>query len=410
LTSVSSTTSPILDVTGPVTEDNSGRLLLGKVQLLIRHSPVGILLSLLVALLNATLIREVADHDKLLLWVGSIIVVTVIRLTIVAAYRYSGPTGAEAGRWVWRLCLGNLLSGIVWGSSILLLDPNWPVPQQVAMVLALAGITAGAISAYAVIYTAFLSIHLPTLIPAIVWFAMQADPVYQLLSVILAIYMLGLLAIGHTHYRSIQLALQLAMDNEQLVRQLTEANSNLKSEVCQKQHAMDELGQEKERAQVTLHSIGDGVITTDRANRVLSMNAVAEQLTGWTTDEARGRPVAQVFQVEESNKDRHAAKEHRSHGSGRLQDALERDVSWKREKRAINGAIINLEQIVSYFNQEGKDKLQGICDSFTAVKREIELNPEKGEGRRGRLIRSVESLRRNFERNFKLSQVQQWMD
>ena len=54
---------------------------------------------------------------------------------------------------------------------------------------------------------------------------------------------------------------------------------------------------EKELAQVTLHSIGDGVITTDAEGRVEYLNPVAEQYTGWPTREARGRPLAEVYRV-----------------------------------------------------------------------------------------------------------------
>ena len=58
-----------------------------------------------------------------------------------------------------------------------------------------------------------------------------------------------------------------------------------------------ELQFEKELAQVTLHSIGDGVITTDADGRVEYLNPVAEQYTGWRTAEARGRPLAEIYRV-----------------------------------------------------------------------------------------------------------------
>jgi diguanylate cyclase (GGDEF)-like protein/PAS domain S-box-containing protein len=58
-----------------------------------------------------------------------------------------------------------------------------------------------------------------------------------------------------------------------------------------------ELYVEKELAQVTLHSIGDGVITTDANARVEYLNPVAEQYTGWSTAEARGRPLAEIYRV-----------------------------------------------------------------------------------------------------------------
>ncbi len=58
-----------------------------------------------------------------------------------------------------------------------------------------------------------------------------------------------------------------------------------------------QLAEEKEKAQVTLQSIGDAVLTADAEARVEYMNPVAEQLTGWTNSEAAGRPVSEVFQV-----------------------------------------------------------------------------------------------------------------
>jgi diguanylate cyclase (GGDEF)-like protein/PAS domain S-box-containing protein len=68
--------------------------------------------------------------------------------------------------------------------------------------------------------------------------------------------------------------------------------------------AEEALAQEKERAQVTLASIGDGVIRTDAEGRIDYLNPVAERLTGWTAAEALGEPVARVFQVIDEATDR----------------------------------------------------------------------------------------------------------
>ncbi|MEF8724842.1 MAG: diguanylate cyclase [Candidatus Accumulibacter delftensis] len=53
--------------------------------------------------------------------------------------------------------------------------------------------------------------------------------------------------------------------------------------------------EEKERAQVTLNSIGDAVLTTDLAGNVSYLNLVAEAMTGWSSEEALGRPLSEVF-------------------------------------------------------------------------------------------------------------------
>ncbi len=57
------------------------------------------------------------------------------------------------------------------------------------------------------------------------------------------------------------------------------------------------LAVEKEKLRVTLQSIGDGVISTDADANVTFMNPIAEQMTGWTSSEAIGRKVEEVFVI-----------------------------------------------------------------------------------------------------------------
>ncbi len=67
------------------------------------------------------------------------------------------------------------------------------------------------------------------------------------------------------------------------------------------QYQHEVLYRAKERAEVTLHSIGDGVITTDLKGNVDYLNQVAEQMTGWRDKEAHGRPLKEVFNVVNEN-------------------------------------------------------------------------------------------------------------
>lgn len=54
---------------------------------------------------------------------------------------------------------------------------------------------------------------------------------------------------------------------------------------------------EKERAEITLKSIGDGVITTDNQGKVTYLNPVSERLTGWNNCAAKGQPIEEVFRI-----------------------------------------------------------------------------------------------------------------
>jgi diguanylate cyclase (GGDEF)-like protein/PAS domain S-box-containing protein len=75
------------------------------------------------------------------------------------------------------------------------------------------------------------------------------------------------------------------------------------SDITERKRAEQAIYAEKDRAQVTLQSIGDAVITTDAAALIDYLNPVAERLTGWSLDEARGRPIGEVLQfIDESTR------------------------------------------------------------------------------------------------------------
>ena len=69
------------------------------------------------------------------------------------------------------------------------------------------------------------------------------------------------------------------------------------TDITQRKAAERELFEEKERAQVTLKSIGDAVVTTDAHGRVDYMNPVAEQLTGWERRLAYRQDIGKVIKL-----------------------------------------------------------------------------------------------------------------
>lgn len=68
-------------------------------------------------------------------------------------------------------------------------------------------------------------------------------------------------------------------------------------DITARKQSEEALAAEKERLAVTLRSIGDGVITTDIAGKVLLINRAGEQLTGWSQEEASGKPLEEVFDI-----------------------------------------------------------------------------------------------------------------
>ncbi len=59
----------------------------------------------------------------------------------------------------------------------------------------------------------------------------------------------------------------------------------------------EQLQYEREYLETTLDSIGDAVLVTDESARVVRMNPVAQALTGWSAEDARSRPVQEIFNI-----------------------------------------------------------------------------------------------------------------
>ena len=77
--------------------------------------------------------------------------------------------------------------------------------------------------------------------------------------------------------------------------------ANILSDAMEKARMENALSSEKERLRITLASVGDGVIATDREGRVEIINQVAQELTGWPEQEAFGKPFHEVFPILNEN-------------------------------------------------------------------------------------------------------------
>ncbi|HLY52601.1 MAG TPA: EAL domain-containing protein, partial [Steroidobacteraceae bacterium] len=97
-------------------------------------------------------------------------------------------------------------------------------------------------------------------------------------------------------------------DGQQLVvlenaRPIRDANQRILGyegtvvDISARKRAEQAMFAEKERAQVTLQSIGDAVISTDAEGRIEYLNPVAETLTAWSLAEARGQPLGAVLRL-----------------------------------------------------------------------------------------------------------------
>jgi diguanylate cyclase (GGDEF)-like protein/PAS domain S-box-containing protein len=92
-------------------------------------------------------------------------------------------------------------------------------------------------------------------------------------------------------WRWIQSRIKARIGKEMRVRRLV----GVETDITERKLYEEALFREKESAQITLQSIGDGVTTTDANGLVQYLNPVAEGLTGWTLDDAVGLSIDEIF-------------------------------------------------------------------------------------------------------------------
>ena len=130
----------------------------------------------------------------------------------------------------------------------------------------------------------------------------------------------------------------------------------------ERQYIDDQLINQKEQAQVTLHSIADAVITTDSHGYIDFMNPVAEKLTGWSINESLGKHLNEV--CIESDTDE----------NGSLQDVVDQCLKSGHSSLGIGnlritnrqGKVSDIEQSVSPI-KNSKNQLLGVVVVFRDV-------------------------------------------
>jgi PAS domain S-box-containing protein len=94
-----------------------------------------------------------------------------------------------------------------------------------------------------------------------------------------------------------QLRIAALRNAEEILRARNRAEQELRDAKEALEAKNRELQQQREWFQVTLSSIGDAVITTDAQGKVTFLNPIAATMTGWTSSQAAGQPVAAVFTI-----------------------------------------------------------------------------------------------------------------
>jgi diguanylate cyclase (GGDEF)-like protein/PAS domain S-box-containing protein len=226
----------------PADQDITGQ----QVEIVYAQANLSLVVALVVALLLTLGLWNVVDHRLLALWFGARVVQTSLRLMLVFRYHQASPEQRAQGRWAGWFLAGNLVSGTVWGCIGLVFSFGWPVEYQTLLTMVLAGILAAAISSYAVILSVYVAFMLPAIVIPAQSMLLYNSAIQGKMGILFVLFAGVLLLLARNYNRSVLKSLQLRQENTGLLREMTEANHLLQSEVATRKSVENELLRERQ--------------------------------------------------------------------------------------------------------------------------------------------------------------------
>jgi PAS domain S-box-containing protein len=174
-----------------------------------------------------------------------------------------------------------------------------------------------------------------------------------------------------------QISVASGNEIQHLVRSFDVMVNTVDGYLLERQKAEAALVEEKERLAVTLRSIGDAVITTNNSGKVILINAMAEQLTGWKQDEAFGRPLVEIFNTLDE-KTRESTEDFVSR-------VLEAERIIDKSNPSILKSRKGLERLISEIGAPIRDKenrVIGVVLVFSDITQRVKMEEELLKGRK----------------------------
>ena len=235
---------------GKATTEEQRALYAEQVGQLYSNGRLGLLASAINALVLAVIQRDVTSHTNLVLWVVLLAAVSLLRYSDIRLFWRRSPETSEAARWGRRFIVGLALSGMVWGSSAILLFPGKSLAHQTFLAFVIGGMVAGAAGAFSSEMKAFLAYSVPALGPIIVRFGLLGDEFHLAMAGMALLFglMMFLVAkqINTVRFTSVKLHFEnndLELRVEKRTEELRKAYENLQKETGEREQAESQLRQ-----------------------------------------------------------------------------------------------------------------------------------------------------------------------
>ena len=215
---------------------------------LYRNLPVWLLATSMNSLILVFVQRKVISHKVLILWLTSVVLITLFRYIQLSRFRRVSFRSSDASRWGTEFITGATLSGMAWGFSGIFLFPAESIVNQTFLAFVIGGMVAGAAATYAIVMKAFFAYSLPALAPLTIRLLLMGDEIHITMGGMAIIYGVMILLVAMRVNAMTTASLKLRFENSTLLSYLTlekeqseELNKKLLLEIAERRKAEQEL-------------------------------------------------------------------------------------------------------------------------------------------------------------------------
>ncbi len=271
---------------------------------LYQQAPAGIVLTIISALLVSWFVLPSVPDYIYIPWLAFIVLTAFTHTLVIREFGKHKNSIHVDNQWAIYQTLMVGITGFAFSIGYILFLPLLSTFSQIILLLILATLAVAFLPILSVFLPAYIIYISAFIFPIVFWiYNLPPENAYPI-AMLLAITYCILIVVSSYYSKTLLEAFGLAGEVNGQVKYLYDIidktrslNIKLKKDIYEYIKKNDSVSRQKDQAEVTLQSIGEGVISTDQFGRVNYINPIAEIYTGWNEKEAKGMYLSTILNL-----------------------------------------------------------------------------------------------------------------
>jgi diguanylate cyclase (GGDEF)-like protein/PAS domain S-box-containing protein len=271
---------------------------------LYKQAPAGIVLTIISALLVSWFVLPVVPDHIYLPWLAFIVLTAFTHALILREFSKHKNSLQVNNQWAVYQAMMVGITGLAFSIGYILFLPLLTTFSQVILLLILATLAVAFLPILSAFLPAYIIYISAFIFPIVFWiYNLPPEKAYPIATLLAVTYCM-LIVISSYYSKALLEAFGLAGEVNGQVKYLYDIidktktlNIKLKKDIYEYIKKNDSVSKEKEQAEVTLKSIGEGVISTDKSGKINYINPIAEIYTGWNAKDVKGMYLSSILNI-----------------------------------------------------------------------------------------------------------------